>query len=102
MYLSRYVGDLKCGFLVLATKEKSKCVSLDNVLKHSHLRNIVSVHMIVMMMWNCWFQECDTCQTRSDDDGDGDGDDDDAKLLVSKMRHLLKREWINGSPTPPQ
>ena len=38
LYLSRYDGDLKCGFLVLATKEKSKCISLDNVLKHSHLK----------------------------------------------------------------
>ena len=100
MNISRHVEDLECWFLVLATKEKSKCISLDNVLKHSHLKNIVLIDMIVMM-WNCWFQKCDTCQTRSDDDG-GDGDDDDAKLLVSQMRHLSKRAWINGSPTPPQ
>ena len=38
MNISRHVEDLECGFLVLATKEKSKCVSLDNVLKHSHLK----------------------------------------------------------------
>ena len=61
------------------------------------------IDMIVMMMWNCWFRKYDTCQCQTQsDDGDGDGDDDDAKLLVSKMRHLSKRAWINGSPTPPQ
>ena len=38
MNISKNVEDLERGFLVLSTKEKSKCISLDNVLKHSHLK----------------------------------------------------------------
>ena len=59
--ISSHVEDLECGFLVLATKEKSKCISLDNVLKHSHLKE----HRV-----------------------DQHDSDDDVELLVSKMRHL--------------
>ena len=59
--ISRHVEDLECGFLVLTTKEKSKCVSLDNILKHSHLKEL--------------------CVDRHDSD-------DDVELLVSRMRHL--------------
>ena len=56
--ISRHVEHLECRFLVLATKEKSKCVSLDNVLKHSHLNE----HRV-----------------------DRHDSDDDVKLLVSKI-----------------